>query len=216
MSYTLVVGSKNYSSWSLRPWLALKASGIPFEDVLVLLDRPDTRQNILKHSPTGKVPVLKTDGEAIWDSLAIIEEMAARHPEARLWPADPAARAHARSISAEMHSGFQGLRGHLDMNLHRPVKPRPSKPEAEADIARILAIWTGTRTRFGQGGPFLFGAFTGADAMYAPVVWRFHTYAVPVPADIRTYMDAVIDLPAMREWYEAARNEPRSARYEVD
>ncbi|GGE46498.1 glutathione S-transferase [Agaricicola taiwanensis] len=217
MPYILVVGSRNYSSWSLRPWLAMRASGIPLEDVLVLLDQPDTRENILRHSPAGKVPVLKTDrGETIWDSLAIIEEMATRHPEAKLWPEDSTARAHARSISAEMHSGFQALRGHLDMNLHRPVKPRPQKPEVEADIARIIAIWTDTRARFGHGGPFLFGSFTGADAMYAPVVWRFHTYAVPVPDDIRAYMDAVIGLPAMQQWYEAARDEPRAARYEID
>jgi glutathione S-transferase len=217
MPYLLVVGSKNYSSWSLRPWLAMKASGIPFEEVLVLLDQPDTRENILKHSPTGKVPVLKTDrGETIWDSLAIIEEMASRHPEAGLWPSDSTARAFARSISSEMHSGFQPLRGHLDMNLHRPVKPREQKPEVEADIARIIAIWTEARSRFGEGGPFLFGAFSGADAMYAPVVWRFHTYAIPVPPEIRAYMDAVIGLPAMQAWVEDARDEPRAARYEKD
>lgn len=217
MPYILVVGSKNYSSWSLRPWLAMKASGIPFEDVVIDLGDDNRREAILKHSPSGKVPALKTDrGETIWDSLAIIEEMASRHPEAALWPEDSTARAHARSISSEMHSGFQNLRGHLDMNLHRPVKARALTPEVEADIARIIAIWSEARQRFGEGGPFLYGAFSGADAMYAPVVWRLHTYAVPVSNEVRTYMDAVMQLPAMQEWYEAARNEPRVARYEAD
>lgn len=217
MPYILVVGSKNYSSWSLRPWLALKASGIPFEDVVIDLGDENRREAILKHSPSARVPALKTDrGETIWDSLAIIEEMATRHPEAKLWPQDSTARAHARSISAEMHSGFQNLRNHLDMNLHRPVKPRAAKPEVDADIARIIAIWSEARERFGEGGPFLYGAFSGADAMYAPVVWRLHTYAIAVPDNVRAYMDAVIKLPAMQEWYEAARHEPRVARYETD
>lgn len=217
MPYILVVGSKNYSSWSLRPWLAMKAGGIPFEDIVIDLGDENRGETILKHSPNARVPALKTDrGETIWDSLAIIEEMATRHPEAKLWPEDATAHAFARSISAEMHSGFQSLRNHLEMNLHRPVKPRTAKPEVDADIARIIAIWSEARERFGEGGPFLFGAFSGADAMYAPVVWRLHTYAIPVPGKVRAYMDAVINLPAMQEWYEAARHEPRVARYETD
>lgn len=216
MAYNLIIGSKNYSSWSLRPWLALRVAGIPFTEELILLGQDDTVARILVHSPAGKVPILKTPDAVIWDSLAIIEEIASRHPEAGLWPIDPAARALARSISAEMHSGFLPLRRQLAMHLQRDVKPREIDAEAEANITRIIDIWRDARARFGAGGPFLFGAFTAADAMYAPVVWRFHTYAVEVPPEIRTYMDAMMALPAMQDWLAAAVREPRVARYEVD
>ena len=211
---TLVVGSKNYSSWSLRPWLALRTAGIPFEDVVVPLDRPETKAEIARHSPSGRVPVLR-DGElVVWDSLAIIEYAAERFPEAHLWPADRAARAVARSVSAEMHAGFQALRAHLPMNLKRTPAPRDLPAEAEADIARVKEIWRACRAR--GTGPFLFGAFSGADAMYAPVVTRFETYRVPVDPEIRAYMDAILGLPAYREWREAALAEPwASAKWDA-
>jgi glutathione S-transferase len=211
---TLVVGSKNYSSWSLRPWLALRAAGIPFEDIVVPLDRPETKAEIARHSPSGRVPVLR-DGElVVWDSLAIIEYAAERFPEAHLWPADRAARAVARSVSAEMHAGFQALRAHLPMNLKRTPAPRDLPAEAEADIARVEEIWRACRAR--GAGPFLFGAFSGADAMYAPVVTRFETYRVPVDPEIRAYMDAILGLPAYREWRDAALAEPwASAKWDA-
>ena len=211
---TLVVGSKNYSSWSLRPWLALRAAGIPFEDIVVPLDRPETKAEIARHSPSGRVPVLR-DGElVVWDSLAIIEYAAERFPEAHLWPADRAARAVARSVSAEMHAGFQALRAHLPMNLKRTPAPRDLPAEAEADIARVEEIWRACRAR--GTGPFLFGAFSGADAMYAPVVTRFETYRVPVDPEIRAYMDAILGLPAYREWRDAALAEPwASAKWDA-
>jgi glutathione S-transferase len=206
MPLQLIIGNKNYSSWSLRPWLAMKVAGISFEETLISLDASDFKAQVRALSGAGKVPVL-IDGETcVWESIAILEYLAEKFP--RLWPAQERARAHARAIAAEMHAGFLPLRRHLPMNVRRPVKQRALDQEAAADVARIDAVWNECRAQFGSGGPFLYGAFCAADAMYAPVVWRFHTYAVEMSATARAYMDAVIALPASREWREAARREP--------
>jgi glutathione S-transferase len=211
MGLTLVIGNKNYSSWSLRPWIAMTVAGIPFEEVLIPLNAEDFKERLLKVSGTGKVPTL-IDGEAqIWESLAILEYLAETYPAARLWPADKAARAHARVVASEMHAGFMALRRLCPMNMWRPVKPRALNDEAKADAARIDAMWADCRRRFGQmsenAGPFLFGAFGAADAMYAPVVARIHTYAVPVGETARAYMAAVMALPAWKQWHSAALKE---------
>ena len=204
----LVIGNKNYSSWSFRPWIAMKVAGLPFDEEVISLYVEGSREKILKHSPGGKVPIL-IDGETqVWESLAILEYLAEKFPAAGLWPTDPAARAHARAIAAEMHAGFVPLRRLLPMNMWRPVLARELPPDVAANIARIDAIWTDCRTRFGAGGAFLFGAFGAADAMYAPVVARFHTYAVEADDTTRAYMDAVMALPAWAEWKEAALKEP--------
>jgi len=208
MALQLVIGNKNYSSWSLRPWLAMKAAGIAFDETLVSLDAKDFKAHVTALSGAGRVPVL-IDGEVrVWESLAILEYLAEKFSAAGLWPKHAAARAYARAISSEMHSGFMALRRHLPMNLARPVKKRALDDGAATDAARIDTIWSECRVRFGAGGAFLFGAFGAADAMYAPVVWRFHTYAVDVSPAARAYMDAVIALPASIEWREAARREP--------
>ena len=201
MSLTLVIGNKNYSSWSMRPWLALKANNIAFDEVTIPLYTGDAdKARILKFTPSGKVPAL-VDGEVtIWDSLAIIEYAAERFPEARLWPEDAASRAHARSVSAEMHSGFMALRNECGMNLHRPVGAKALSADARADIARIQQSWAECRERYGKRGPYLFGAFSGADAMYAPVIHRFRTYAVDVAPEVRDYMAAMMALPAFQQW----------------
>ncbi|HRO01001.1 glutathione S-transferase family protein [Nitrobacter sp.] len=203
MTLTLVIGNKNYSSWSMRPWLALRAGGIAFEEKLIpLYTGPADKQRILDINPAGKVPAL-IDGEVtVWDSLAIIEYAAERFPEAGLWPAHPASRAYARSISAEMHSGFSALRRECGMNLHRPIGPKTLSDNARADIARIQELWTDCRQRSERNGPFLFGSFTAADAMYAPVVHRFRTYAIEVTTPVREYMGAMMAQPAFREWTE--------------
>jgi glutathione S-transferase len=208
MGLTLVIGNKNYSSWSLRPWIAMKVAGIPFSETVISLDAPDFKQRIQALSPTGKVPVLADGDMHVWESLAIIEYLADKFPKAGLWPADPAARAHARTIAAEMHAGFQSLRRHCPMNVWRPVQPRELTPEVSQDVKRIDDMWGDCRARFGKNGPFLFGAFTAADAMYAPVVSRFHTYGIDVSAVARAYMKAVMALPAWAEWSAAARQEP--------
>ena len=201
MALKLVIGNKNYSSWSMRPWLALRANNIPFEEVFISLYTGEAdKQRILDFSRAGKVPVLVDDDVTIWDSLAIIEYLAERFPEKRLWPEDPVQRAHARSISAEMHSGFAALRNECGMNLHRPVGTIELSAEARADIARIQEIWTECHARYGNAGPFLFGAFGAADAMFAPVVHRFRTYAIAVSLDVRRYMDTMMALPAFQEW----------------
>lgn len=203
MTLTLVIGNKNYSSWSMRPWLALRAGGIAFEEKLIpLYTGPADKQRILDINPAGKVPAL-IDGEVtVWDSLAIIEYAAERFPEAGLWPAHSASRAYARSISAEMHSGFSALRRECGMNLHRPIGPKTLSDNARADIARIQELWTDCRQRSERNGPFLFGSFTAADAMYAPVVHRFRTYAIEVTTPVREYMGAMMAQPAFREWTE--------------
>jgi glutathione S-transferase len=204
MTLKLVIGNKNYSSWSMRPWLVLRANNIPFEEVFISLYTGEAdKQRILDFSRAGKVPVLVDDDVTIWDSLAIIEYLAERFAEKRLWPQDPVQRAHARSISAEMHSGFAALRNECGMNLHRPVGTIELSAEARANIARIQEIWTECHARYGKAGPFLFGAFGAADAMFAPVVHRFRTYAIAVSLDVRRYMDTMTALPAFQEWTSA-------------
>jgi glutathione S-transferase len=201
---TIYLGNKNYSSWSLRPWLALKQTGAAFDEEVIPLDEPTTRSTILRYSPSGRVPALKHNELTVWDGLAICEYLAETFPEAKLWPDDKAARAVARSVCAEMHSGFAALREHLPMNMRSSFPNRGVTPEVQADVNRIAAIWRDCRKRFGEGGPFLFGAFTNADAMYAPVVSRFRTYKEIA----QEYADAVWALPALQEWLTAARNEP--------
>ena len=196
----LVIGNKNYSSWSLRPWLAMKVLGIAFDEVRIPLYQPGSKERILGYSKAGKVPILRDGDTVVWDSLAILEYLAERHPQ--LWPADRAERARARSVSAEMHSGFAKLREHMSMNARKHYPGKGRTPESMADVARIDEIWSQAK------GPFLFGAFGAADAMYAPVVLRFRTYGVEVRK--KSYMDAMLDLPAMREWIEAAEREPES------
>jgi len=208
MALRLIIGNKNYSSWSLRPWIAMKVAGIAFDETVISLEAPDFKAQVTALSGAGKVPVL-LDGEVcVWESLAILEYLAEKFPNAGLWPAQEHARAHARAVAAEMHGGFLPLRRHLPMNVRRPVKLRPLDDGAKADVARIETVWSECRAQFGAGGAFLYGRFGAADAMYAPVVWRFHTYAVHVSAAARAYMDAVLALPASREWYEAGRREP--------
>lgn len=205
---TLVIGNKAFSSWSLRPWLALKRTGRPFREIVIPLRQPDTAARIAEHSPSGRVPCLRHGDRVIWDSLAICEYLAETVPEAALWPADAHARAVARSVSAEMHSGFAALRTFMSMDLKafRPGVGRNA--ESEADIARVFALWRDARSRFGAGGPFLFGDFSIADAMYAPVVTRFLTYGVEMDGLCGDYARAVMELPAMVEWVAAAKAEP--------
>ena len=208
MALKLIIGNKNYSSWSFRPWIAMKAVGIPFEERVISLDAPDFKRTVLATSGNGKVPGLEDGDAKVWESLAILEYLAEKFPDAGLWPSDPAARAHARAVAAEMHAGFLPLRGECPMNFWRPVKRRELSADAMANVTRIDAMWAACRARFGQGGAFLFGRFGAADAMYAPVVSRFHTYAVEVGAPSRTYMEAVMALPAWAEWRQAALKEP--------
>ena len=205
MTLKLVIGNKNYSSWSMRPWLALRASGIAFEEIFVPLytDNTADKERLLSFSASGKVPALIDDDVTIWDSLAIIEYLAERFPDARLWPDDRAQRAHARAISAEMHSGFVALRSECGMNLHRPIRPVALSQDARANVARIQQIWTACRERYGEHGPFLFGAFGAADAMFAPVVHRFRTFAISVAPKALAYMETMMALPAFAEWTEA-------------
>lgn len=204
MSLTLVIGNKNYSSWSMRPWIALRAAGIAFDELVIpLYAGDDSKRRILEFTPSGKVPALIDDDITVWDSLAIIEYAAERFPEAHFWPKDRAARAMARSVSAEMHSGFVTVRNECGMNLHRPVRAKALSEDALANVARIQDIWSECRNRFGQGGPYLFGAFSAADAMYAPVVTRFRTYAIEMNAVAQAYMAAMEAHPAFRAWTEA-------------
>jgi glutathione S-transferase len=204
----LILGNKNYSSWSFRPWIAMKVAGIPFAETVVSLEATDFKERIVKMSGAGKVPVLLDGDVRIWESLAILEYLSEKFPATGLWPCDAAARGHARAIAAEMHAGFQPLRRQLPMNMWRPVLPRRLEPDALSDVARIEAIWSECRARFGAGGSFLYGGFGAADAMYAPVVSRFHTYAVDVGTVARDYMRAVMALPAWTEWRDAAMREP--------
>ena len=208
MALKLIIGNKNYSSWSMRPWMAMKVANIPFEEEVISLDAPQFKARLSQVSGTGKVPALVDGVIKVWESLAILEYLAEKFPQARLWPADPAARAYARAVASEMHAGFLPLRRALPMNMWRPVKPRQLAEDVKANVARIDAMWTECRTRFGQGGAFLFGTYGAADAMYAPVVARFHTYDVKVAPPARAYMDAVMALPAWAEWTAAAVKEP--------
>jgi glutathione S-transferase len=204
----LIIGNKNYSSWSFRPWIAMRVAGIAFRETVISLEATDFKERVIKMSGAGKVPVLADGDVRVWESLAILEYLAEKFPAASLWPRDAAARGHARAISAEMHAGFVPLRRQLPMNMWRPVLPRQLDADAKANVARIDSIWTDCRARFGAGGLFLYGAFGAADAMYAPVVSRFHTYAVEVSVAARDYMRAVMALPAWNEWRHAAMREP--------
>ena len=198
----LGIGNKNYSSWSLRPWLAMKVLGIPFQEVRIPLYGEGSKAKILAYSPAGKVPCLVDGNLRVWDSLAIMEYLAERHPG--VWPADAALRARERSISAEMHSGFPNLRNHMSMNIRRRHPGKGRTPEVLAEIRRIVEIWRECRK------PFLFGAFCAADAMYAPVVLRFRTYEMELPPVCRAYADAVLALPALLEWIRDAERETES------
>lgn len=204
---TLVIGNRNYSSWSLRAWLVMRMAGLTFDEIVIPLDQSDTRKGILEHSPAGQVPVLHHGDITIWESLAICEYVAETVPGARLWPETVQARAEARAISAEMHAGFTALRKALPMNVRADRPGLRIKPKAQKDIDRILGIWRNCRRKFGTVGPFLFGRFSIADAMYAPVVSRFATYRVAMDTIEREYASTVYNLPAMRDWAEASAAE---------
>jgi glutathione S-transferase len=210
--FTLVIGNKNYSSWSLRGWLMVKIAGIEFDEIVVPLDRPDTAPAIRKHSPSGRVPVLLHRGLAVWESLAIAEYLNDLKPEAGLWPPSAAARAHARAISCEMHAGFVDLRTNMPMNIRASFPGKGMTPAVRADIERITGLWRDCRKRFAgafqKDDGFLFGAFGAADAMFAPVVTRFKTYSVTLDSDADTYCTAVLNHPAMKQWIDAAEHEP--------
>ena len=209
---TIVLGNKAYSSWSLRGWLMLKLTGAAFDEVVVPLDRPETKAAIRAHSPSGRVPTLKAEGLAVWDTLAIAEYLNERFPEAGLWPEDPAARAPARSVAAEMHAGFPSLRARLPMDLKRRA-PEPgggivAEGAVAEEIARVIGIWTDCRARFGGTGDFLFGRFCAADAFYAPVATRFLTYGVALEGAAADYRDALMAWPDLSDWIAAAKAEP--------
>jgi glutathione S-transferase len=215
MSLKLVIANKAYSSWSLRPWILMTHFGIPFEEIVVALRRPETRAEILKFSPTGKCPALVDGDVVVWESLAIVEYLAESFPGLPIWPRQKPARALARSLAAEMHAGFSALRNHCPTQFLRPVKKIALTPEVEADVARVESAWRDARRRFGAAGPFLFGAFSAADAMFAPVVNRFHIYDIPVGPEARAYMAAMQALPAWKAWIAGAEGEPwRIAEYD--
>jgi glutathione S-transferase len=213
MARTLVIGNKNYSSWSLRPWLAMKMAGIAFDEIRVPLDQADTKANILRHSPTGKVPCLIDSGSAgrltVWDSLAICEYVNEAYAAGRMWPAELAARAHARSAAAEMHSGFAALRTHMSMDIRARKYERGAaamaREDVAADITRIRALWFDALVQ--SSGPFLFGDFSIADAFFAPVVMRFVTYGVDLPPALAAYRDRVVGLAPMQQWIGEATAE---------
>lgn len=204
---TLVIGNKNYSSWSLRPWLAMAATGVPFAEVLIPLDFPNTKQQITQYSPTGLVPALKYGHLVVWESLAIIEFVNDKHPEAKLWPEEPELRALARALSMEVHSGYHALRASCPMNLRRRAQRRIGG-EAEADVMRLIAHWKKMRTEFGGAGHFLFGEFGAVDAMFAPIAARIRSYEIQVDRNAADYVDAILNLPAFHMWYQAAVAEP--------
>jgi len=206
--FTLIIGNRNYSSWSLRAWLVLKKTGAEFEETVIPLGQPDSREQILRFSPSGLGPVLLHGERTVWETLAIMETLAELFPDARLWPKDPEARAMARAISAEMHAGFTELRRNMPMNI-RASYPGAGMTEAvQKDINRIESIWRDCRKRFGSGGSMLFGSFTIADAMFAPVATRFTTYGVELGETAEAYVQALAAYPAMEEWTVAAGNEP--------
>lgn len=203
----LAVGNKNYSSWSMRPWVLLRQADIPFREIQLWFDEVGHPQGIEPFSPTGQVPVLMVDGQPVWDSLAICEAVAEMFPEQRLWPGAARARAVARAACAEMHAGFRSLRNAMPMNIRASLPGKGMSPAVERDIARVTALWSDCRNRFGSGGALLFGHFTVADAYFAPVAMRFITYAVALPPAARDYVEAVSRLPAVAEWMNAARRE---------
>ncbi len=216
MPLKLILANKAYSSWSLRPWILLTHFKIPFEEVVILMDEPETRANMLKYAPSGKCPSLQDGKTAVWESLAIIEYVAETHPEKAIWPKARAARAHARSLANEMHAGFGALRQACPTNFRRPVRAVAVSEEVRADVARIEAAWAHARETFGQAGPYLFGRFCAADAMFAPVVNRFHVYGIPVSKPARAYMETIMALPAWKAWIDAAEAEPwRIERYDA-
>ena len=215
MPLTLVIGNKKYSSWSLRPWLLLKAASIPFKEVRIFIHKADSLAKMRHFNPAGRVPCLLDKKLRVWDSLSIAEYVAEKFPKKNLWPKDKAARAQARSICAEMHSSFQDLRQHMNMNCVGYFPGKGMTPGVQNDIDRILEIWQDCRKRYGKKGPFLFGKFTIADAYFAPVVFRFNTYAVKVDPVSRRYMHSMLHLDPMVEWLEDAKKEKETiAAYE--
>lgn len=206
----LIIGNKNYSSWSLRPWIVMKAKDIAFEETLVPLRAADTPDRIKKFSPSAKVPCLVDGDVTVWESLSIMEYLAEKFPGKGIWPADSKARAHARSIASEMHAGFQALRMACPMSITQRFAPKPLSDDVKANVGRIAEIWREARDRFADkaAGPFLYGEFTAADGMYAPVVSRFHSYGIATDAASTAYMDAVRAHPAYRAWLAAAAEEP--------
>jgi glutathione S-transferase len=212
----LILANKAYSSWSLRPWILLAQLKIPFEEVVIPMDQPETRASMLKHAPTGKCPSLYDGKIVIWESLAIIEYVAEAYPGKTVWPKGKAARAHARSLANEMHASFAALRQACPTNFRRPVGAINLNDEVRADVARIEAAWEHARATFGREGPFLFGRFSAADAMFAPVVNRFHVYDVPVSKPTRAYMETIMALPVWKAWIADAHAEPwRIERYDA-
>ena len=205
----LVIGNKNYSSWSFRPWIAMRTTGIPFEEILIPfgepIGNPQFKAKVRLYTPAERVPALVDGDVNVWESIAILEYLAEKAPEAQLWPADATARAHGRAIAAEMHAGFQALRGECAMNMRRPVQARTISAAAQANVKRIDEMWTDCRARF--GGPFLLGKFSAADAMYAPVVARFHTYGIKVGREALAYMETMMALPAWADWKAAGVKE---------
>ncbi len=215
MPLKLVLANKAYSSWSLRPWMLLAHFKIPFEEVVIPMGEPDTRERMLEYAPTGKCPSLQDGAIAVWESLAIVEYVAEKYSGKAIWPRGKAARAHARALSSEMHAGFQALRQHCPTNFRRPVKKLALNEAVEADVARIEAAWAQARETFGRAGPFLFGRFCAADAMFAPVVNRLHVYEVAVNETSRAYMEAIMALPAWKAWIKDAEAEEwRLEKYE--
>ena len=211
-AYTLVIGDKNFSSWSLRPWIVLRHFGIPFAEERVRLRQPESKAEISRHSPSGKVPALKDGDRIVWDSLSILDYLAEKHPEKGFWPKDDGARAEARSVSAEMHSGFATLRNEMPMDLLARLPSPPVGETLEAEIRRIVAIWQRCRCRCGAEGPFLFGSFSNADAMFAPVATRFRTYGVDLAkfgddGTARAYAEGILGLTALADWSAGAAAE---------
>jgi glutathione S-transferase len=204
----LVIANKNYSSWSLRAWLVLERTRAPFEELVVPLRQPGTEQEIRRHSPSGRLPVLYDGNAVVWDSLAIAERLADKFTGSRLWPADPDARATARSVCAEMHAGFTALRQTLPMNIRRRRPGGFEAPSVRADIERIARIWTDLRKQAGAGGPYLFREWGIADAFFTPIAARFRTYGVPLPSEAAAYRDVLLAWPAFRRWEADAEREP--------
>jgi glutathione S-transferase len=214
VAYTLYIGEKNYSSWSARPWILMRQAGIPFTEVLVSLAADAGKPERFRRLPAGRVPALDDDGFAVWDSLAIVEYLAERHPG--VWPSDPRARAFARCVCAEMHGGLGALRSGMSMDVRARRPQRRRTPAILADVDRVAALWTEARRRFGAGGPMLFGAFSAADAYYAPVAFRFRTYAVHLPGEAGAYQRALLEEPAVRAWEEGGREEAPLPDHDLD
>ena len=203
----LIIGNKAYSSWSLRPWIAMKQLGLAFDEVVIPMNQPETRAQMLRYAPTGLVPTLVDGDVTIFETLAILEYLNDKYPAAGLWPKDIGARAHARAVACEMHAGFAALRRDCPFNIRRAVKKHELSPEAAKNASRIDALWSDCRARFGAGGPFLFGHFTAADAMFAPIVNRLHVYDVPRSVVAQAYMDTIQALPAWQQWAAEAQRE---------